>query len=633
MTGLKPPRRSQRSVQTCTNCARRKIRCSKTLPCATCVRLKKAASCQREEVAVVTRRSLQPNPTPALASSTERTEAEYSQTTPSPFVTATTTIPNVQDFVPQINDQILEQLLASLSSPESRLTDEAAATLEFLTHGRRNVLNQFIGRETVPVTPPSTVQGWDIFFSIQDARAILKLHEMHLVWMHNVVHMPTFLSEFEENVLTADCEKSWVALYYALLSQTLHHIDSDCLPQVSHGTSRVLFDKSIETLYQAGFMDHHRLTSVQTICLLVQVAHNFNKSDLICVLVSSAIRIAQCLNLHRLGPDPAISSGNAQGIIDREVKKRVWWFLVRYDWLQIPFQNTCQIHMSQFDTSMPVNCHQDTGRMIADSNVNPQPANIYTITTWTRCLHELSVLMWHHQDRKSRTHSPIDISGRYEEVIRADNELKELYSSWPQTFRDTNTIPGSHPSKDGLPTELMPAMILMSTAQKIFTVHREFQLSCFRDRRFAFSQLSCVTIAERSIEAFQKWPDCLEARICRRMWTTLSYVISCCITLCFALLFKAQNRLTHDFDRMHGYIKWGKEFIAKEEQTSSIARRGVRLLTALMDLGQSVQFSVDIEADIGSTIRRVALADENSAEAEGYQIVFPYGQELWESLM
>lgn len=218
MTGLKPPRRSQRSVQTCTNCARRKIRCSKTLPCATCVRLKKAASCQREEVAVVTRRSLQPNPTPASASSSERTEAEHSQTTPSPYVTATTILPNVQDVVPQINDQILEQLLASLSSSESRLTNEAAATLEFLTHGRRNILNQFTGRETVPVTPASTVQGWDIFFSIQDARKILELHEMHLVWMHNVVHMPTFLSEFEENVLTADCEKSWVALYYALLS-------------------------------------------------------------------------------------------------------------------------------------------------------------------------------------------------------------------------------------------------------------------------------------------------------------------------------------------------------------------------------------------------------------------------------
>lgn len=75
--------------------------------------------------------------------------------------------------------------------------------------------------------------------------------------------------------------------------------------------------------------------------------------------------------------------------------------------------------------------------------------------------------MWHHQDRKSRTNNPTDISMRYEEVIRADNELKELYSSWPRGFRDTSIIPSSHPSKDGLPTDLMPGMLLMSTAQKV----------------------------------------------------------------------------------------------------------------------------------------------------------------------
>jgi len=171
---------------------------------------------------VVTRRSRQPNATPVSASSIGRTEAEHSQTTPTLYVPATTTISNAQEAVPQINDQILEQLLASLSSPESRLTNEAAATLEFLTHGRRNVLNQFIGRETVPVTPASTVQSWDIFFSIEDARRILQLHETHLVWMHNVVHMPAFLNEFDENVLKAECEKSWVALYYALLSVQSH---------------------------------------------------------------------------------------------------------------------------------------------------------------------------------------------------------------------------------------------------------------------------------------------------------------------------------------------------------------------------------------------------------------------------
>jgi hypothetical protein len=154
--------------------------------------------------------------------------------------------------------------------------------------------------------------------------------------------------------------------------------------QAENNASRILFDKSREMLYKSEFMDKHKLTSVQTICLLVQVAHNFDKSDLICVLVSSAIRIAQCLNLHRLGLDDPGAGVNE--VIDREVRKRVWWFLVRYDWLQIPFQNTCQIHYSQFNTPMPANCHDDEERMINDDRVNVRPAEICTITTWTNCL-------------------------------------------------------------------------------------------------------------------------------------------------------------------------------------------------------------------------------------------------------
>lgn len=154
--------------------------------------------------------------------------------------------------------------------------------------------------------------------------------------------------------------------------------------QVDSKASRVLFDKSREMLYKAEFMDKHKLTSVQTICLLVQVAHNFDKSDLICVLVSAAIRIAQCLNLHRLGTDDP--GAGVDEAVDREVRKRVWWFLVRYDWLQIPFQNTCQIHYSQFNTPMPANCHDDEERIIKDSRIDAQPAKISTITTWTNCL-------------------------------------------------------------------------------------------------------------------------------------------------------------------------------------------------------------------------------------------------------
>ncbi|KAF4342085.1 hypothetical protein FBEOM_4016 [Fusarium beomiforme] len=600
-------RSSQRSVLACTNCARRKVKCSKAIPCTACVRQNKADQCQREPVVVVSRRSAArsrastsqtdtvaeppnvPEPENNGLAAVSTTWAQDVPPTVIPAISSTTA--SSDSALAQINGQMLEQLFASLTAPDTRLTNEAAAMLEFLTHGRRNILNRFIGRDSALPSATQLAQKWDTFLPREDARRLLLLHESHLTWMHNAVHMPTFLREFEKNVLNLECDRSWIALYYAILSHTLHHLDCSflsTLPQqitVDANASRDLFDKSIELLYRAEFMDKHRLTSVQTICLLVQVAHNLDKSDLICVLVSTGIRIAQCLNLHRLGPDDPSPVGR-QG--DHEVIDR-----------EIPFQNTCQIHYSQFNTPIPLNCHSDQERMINYGRVNAQPAEVSTIMIWTNCLAQLSVLMWNHHDRMSRLatteRSADNIQARYDEVIRADEEIKSLYLSWPETLRDVSTMPSDSPAMDGLPAGLMPAMLLMSIAQK-FTVSSNCHV-------FVIGGLHSP---------------------------------SCSITLLFALLFMAQNALTYDLDKLRRYVEFGKEFLSKEQHASSIARRGVRLLSALVNLERSSEYSVDIEADIGEAIRSVALADDDGAEAnplEGYQMAFPYGQDLWESLM
>ncbi|KAF5011701.1 hypothetical protein FDECE_2210 [Fusarium decemcellulare] len=654
-----PVRNSQRSVLACTACVRRKIRCSKTIPCETCIRQNKASSCRREQVAVVTRRgaSRRTRPTNGTASPSALSEdtsvspdtaKEHSLpfTTPAPDpatiqasvvgasiepVVSSAVVPPpsreppgvFDNAIQEITNQKLIQILTSAHTADSRLTNEAAAALEFLAHGRRNVLNRFSGKESVPQSTPTFSsrhdhgEQWDPFFSPEDARMLLALHQAHLTWMHNVVNLPTFRQEFDNNLMQMECDCSWLALYYALLSQTVYHINSGylaSLPQPIHAdmkTSRLLFDKSIEVLFKGGFMDEHKLTSVQAICLLMQVAHNFDKSDLICVLISTAIRISQCLNLHRLGADrPGTTSvkGDVQNVIDREVRKRVWWFLVRYDWLQIPFQNTCQIHLAQFNTPMPANAFDDPERMIQNGAIVSQPDDVCTSSSWTNCLNQLAVLVWKHQDRVFGVGYPGEDPDRilklYDQAIRADREIKDLYSSWPLALREVEDIQLDQPMLNSFPIGLMPGMVLICTAHK----------------------LSCIAIAERSIESIRRWPDTLESRISRRMWTTLTHVVSCCITLVLALLFKSENALTYDSTKIRQYIEFGKDFISQEGQFSSIARRGVKLLTALMNLEDCSDHSLDIEADIGDIVRRVATTDDGSLElsaAEAHQVVFP----------
>lgn len=139
-------------------------------------------------------------------------------------------------------------------------------------------------------------------------------------------------------------------------------------------------------------MSDHKLTSVQAICLLLQVAHNLDKSDLICILISMAIRMSQCLNLHRLGADkePRVVAGRTsdQHIIDRETEKRVWWFLVRYDWFQIPFQNTSQVHPAQFNTPMPGDTFEEPDRMVKAGALALQGPTVVTPSRWVNCLNQ-----------------------------------------------------------------------------------------------------------------------------------------------------------------------------------------------------------------------------------------------------
>ena len=83
--------------------------------------------------------------------------------------------------------------------------------------------------------------------------------------------------------------------------------------------------------------------SVQAIVISTEVAHNLGLSDLNATLSSAAIRIAQCLGLHKIinAPNPDIKTAHQwHETLERELGKRVWWQLVIQDHFAIPFTDT-----------------------------------------------------------------------------------------------------------------------------------------------------------------------------------------------------------------------------------------------------------------------------------------------------
>lgn len=240
-------RQSQRAVKTCTECARRKIRCSKTVPCTACVRKRIEEYCHREPVRVVTKHmavvetgSVDDRATETFTGRSESEDVERPDSrrirvniVENPTGTTQSTLA-YSDSVATIHDsgKIDEESLSVAALPSSRLTNDKAASLEFLAYGRRGTLNHLGGLEdSLSYSGPRDqdiqeiigaryhhLVEWDPIFPLEKARALLNMHGKHIAWMHNVVHMPSFIEQFDINAASGLCEQPWLALYYAILT-------------------------------------------------------------------------------------------------------------------------------------------------------------------------------------------------------------------------------------------------------------------------------------------------------------------------------------------------------------------------------------------------------------------------------
>ncbi|KAK1487657.1 uncharacterized protein CCOS01_14181 [Colletotrichum costaricense] len=348
-------------------------------------------------------------------------------------------------------------------------------------------------------------------------------------------------------------------------------------------SARAQYDISLRSLYDANFMAIHTVYSVQTICILMQVAHNLDQSDFISVMIASGIRISQCLNMHRLGPDrldhdPAAEitqETSKKSLINREIKKRVWWFLVRQDWLQIPYQNTYLLHPSQFNTPQALNCHDRMEFPAGDGTIVAQPGNVYTQSTYTNALSQIAVIIWKQQDRMCRTGSPEESSDGleklYDQVLWADRELKQLYVSFPSFIRD--------PSRPNLSTHELPSYIRQVASTKLLSIAHK---------------------------------------------TLLVYSVSCCIILALASIFRRENELSYDGSKVHGLAKIGRDMLQNLEFSSSIARRGVILIDSLLKFDDTNRdLAGEAHLDLKTIVRKL-LSMEVS---EGQEFVEELGVE------
>lgn len=410
---------------------------------------------------------------------------------------------------------------------------------------------------------------------ISDARRLIDFHVTHLTWHHNCLHGPTFLEQCELFWRTGRCDHQlWMALYFSVLSCTVNSIQNSANLRQKVGVelylsmepARLLFSAMMSTLYHSHFLNNISLYSVQAILISTEVAHNLGLSQLNATLFNAAVRIAECLGVHKIKDHTTNSiqtKDEWEESVETEVGKRVWCQLIIQDHFAIPFTDTYSISPMHYSTGRPLN---------ADDNMNELPPDIPTISTYVRVLVELAALMPGLADGLGPMTRRKPSREQYEHILRIDQKMRAIVNSIPPFLLRSDKAKEAQIPWLGIARR----SLAITAAEKIIMIHRPFLFRSFHDSTYGHTRRTCVAAAMtilREHEAIVEGDDL-------SIWTHTAFAITAAVILCFE-----GNALLKDPKNEKVKIYRQAVTAARERLASRIcdvlAQRGVTLIDAI----------------------------------------------------
>ncbi|KAJ9143381.1 hypothetical protein NKR23_g6631 [Pleurostoma richardsiae] len=527
-------------------------------------------------------------------------------------------------------------------SSRAGIAAEAVTSLETLVWGSHHVSSSgdlpfSAGTLCLPSDP--AVDS----ISIYQEHGILGFHRDHVAWMHNVVHIPSFQEECAKFRRThATPSPAWLSLYYALLSAGLYYMNEghcqDLGIQNGHGLARSLYWRCIDILNSTDFLAVHSLHALQAICLLLPCAHAFGDTKRIIVLLSSAACIAQIMQLHLLGPDPS-SLCSIDDALTREIKKRVWYFLVVQDSYLITFKKAYSICMSHTTTPLPANCSELVGELFDNGRLRTLPMSCATQSSYAIFQIKMTAIKrWLHDETCKSEAKQLVLADIYKKVLQADEDMNRLRQDLPAWMKSAPALEASRRDSDLVQGQRRTFRI--SFAHMRLSIHRAFFCRSFTEKQYCYSHVTCLKAARLLLQTYRGTAG--EGVI--DMWTVPAHVLSACIIVTLNLL------LCDDTDEFEQPQDDDDEYLMREclallraaEKPNQLVRRGMVMIDRLLEQKEQrtstyVSFSNDEIVKLIQEVEGIMRGDNEIATALnitfdeflGFLDVDPLGYMRW----
>lgn len=588
-------RTSQRRSYACVECTKRKVKCDKQLPCSRCSRLQ--LQCYRERVRL--KRSVLQHENQIDFLNGIITDLEISDH----HRDLGTTIDKLRTRVQLLqfgDEQIASgsgedtpsaQESENLPAPAHSSENSARAghhegdpslitALEHLAWGRvsRNCFPHRTCRcehrkIALPTVQISQETGLPSVPDHQDARSLIQFHLRHLAWHHNCLHGPTFSVQCENFWASGAVDHPlWLALYFSVLSATVFAIQNsqksqnlvelrDHLPPAQE-----LFSSMTSVLFRFQFLSDLNIYSAQAIAISTEVAHNLGQSQLNATLFNAAVRIAECLGLHRI--EDTIEQ-DWETRVECETGKRVWCQVTIQDHFAIPFTESYTISPGHVSTTLPSNAD--------DHDLVDKPEDVPTVSSYVRVLSKMASLMPEMLDGLGPAKNSRPLQEQYMHILSIDRRMRETVKTFPSFFLRQDSDKEIHFPWLGVARK----SLAITAAEKIIMIHRPFLFRSFQMPLYAFTRKTCTAAATtilREHEALVMADDL-------SIWTHTAFCITAAVILCFEIYHGSEVDSASTTSHRVTVLATRSRLVSRTSDL--LAQRGVVLIDSLLEQRQS----------------------------------------------
>ncbi|KAI1370068.1 hypothetical protein F4677DRAFT_458154 [Hypoxylon crocopeplum] len=632
---------TQRAPQSCVYCSRRKLRCSKTIPCSNCVERGIQVRCHREAVTLSTH-SLQqksrhhsspietegmkisqniavtgvsgsyPN---APAPAEEQMRCNFGaprQSRPARAMESSRpdVLMNTQEPTDTVPVPVEGNEVSSMGPSDGDLAIEAAMSLESLAWGTTHVEhNKFLPSSTIL----ALMEELKTVITTQKARDILHFHKTNVAWMHNVVYMPLFIKECEGyHTGRLQRDAAWLSLYCAVLCTGVYYMSEHQHQGIGFDNgftlSKRLYYITIEAIMSSDFMVAQSVHSLQAISVILMCAHSLGDSRRMKVLLSCANTIAHNTS-HRLHSQSSVIAKQLSfgERIEREVRKRIWCFLCTQDWYLIASKKSYSIFPSHGTSLIPANCREDFDDATETGDFQDLPLTVQTQSTYMIFLFKLTSQYRALFDQLSSIHAKDgSVADCFDAVLLADSRLEAIIGEIEQCLAE------ARPNGSQYVPAQRRALIIASWHQRVM-IHRSFFCRSFQDRWYHYSRFICLAAARNIIRTYLGRALTQDAT---EIWSIPAHAISSCIIITLDSLFSTEKYTLEktDVDLMYQALALLKD----SPRPNSIVDRGVLIVEYLLNQGPQRRFKKLDPQEISQLARDIDTSASDGRQNESF---------------